>query len=142
MIVDASVVLKWLVIEPDSPSALGFLASTSTLGAPSILPIEVGYVLIKRVHRKQIEPVGAGRAWASFRRMELKLIDEEVDRDAAFLLALQLGVNLYGCLYLALADRTDDLLVTADESFARAVRASAHLRLRARVRLLSEVVGP
>ncbi len=141
MIVDASVAIKWLVVEPDSPSALDFLARAAALSAPSILPVEVGYVLIKRVLRGQIDRVDSGRAWALFRRAELTLDHDDADHDRAFLLALRLGVNLYDCLYLALADRTGDVLVTADQSFVRAVRASADPALAARVQLLSEWSG-
>ncbi len=138
MIIDASVVLAWLIEEPDSAVAEALLFHDMNWRAPAILPVEIGYVLVKRVRRNELTQAGARRAWADFRRLDLDVHDSAGATDSALELALRLGVNLYDCLYLALALEEDDVLVTADQRFVRAVRASVQPALAERVQLLSE----
>ncbi len=140
MIVDASVAMKWLIPEADSVAA-DSLADRDDLMAPGVLPFEVGDVLTKQIRRGAISAEAAREAWNVFRTTPLQIMAAGAEVDDAFDLSLQLGVNFYDCVYLALAIRQDDVLVTADESFVRAVRSSKVRRGQDRVMALAEVPG-
>ncbi len=140
MIVDASVAIKWLIAEIDSPAAEP-LADRTDLTAPSVLPIEVGYVLTKLTRRGEISAEGARNAWGVFRTTPLRIVELGPEVDHAFDLSLQLGASFYDCLYLSLAVILDDVMVTADHSFVRAVRASRDRATADRVRTLAELAS-
>ena len=46
--------------------------------------------------------------------------------DPLEVLALELGLPVYDCIYLALAERLDRTLITADKRFLNALDASRH----------------
>jgi predicted nucleic acid-binding protein len=84
----------------------------------------------------EITPEAAYRSldvWSDIVHGIVVLIPEDHDLPAALKLALELNHPLQDCIYLALAERFDAPLVTADEKFA----AKAHARYP-RVRLLSQ----
>lgn len=124
-VIDASVAVKWVVLEPGSDTALMLLTSGTTLLAPSHWIGEVTTTL-----------------WAKVTK-HLELTEDEADRRLRFLLdlnvvetparslaqiafgcALELGITGYDALYLALAQREDVSVITADRIFVKRVRAS------------------
>ena len=129
MILDASVVLKWVVNESDSPKAR-VLAGRPDGAAPTILHVEAGYVLTKMVRQRAISVSEARAAWIELSAANIRLVDDESLLRPALELSLRLSANYYDCLYLALAVVENDALVTADGRFARAVRAAPDLRDR------------
>ena len=137
MIVDASVGVKWLVPEPDRDLALQLLVRLD-LAAPDLFKLEIGNLLGKRRRQGVILAQFAKDAWAELDELPVRQQLSADLVDSAFDLSLQVGAAIYDCVYLAMADATDDVLVTADERFARAVRQSAGRTLAARVRMLSE----
>lgn len=141
MIVDASVALKWLIKEEASSIADELLARDD-LAAPSILMAEAGYVLTKRMRQGAFSSAFARAAWKELQEMPVRILPPGPEIDQAFELSTALKANFYDCVYLGLAVVDDDVVVTADESFVRAVRASRHIRLHARVRLLTDVARP
>jgi predicted nucleic acid-binding protein len=138
VIVDASIALKWLTREPDSPAALRLL-SREDLAAPSILRVEIGNVLTKRAQQGLISAQFAANAWRELRNFSVQLAPIGLELDLAFVLATVLRASFYDCNYLALAVAEGDVLVTADERFVRAVRTSADPQINSRIRTLAEV---
>ena len=138
MIVDASVALKWLLREPDSPKALDLLGRDD-LCAPAVLRFEIGYALTKRVRRRELSAAEAALLWRELDDGPLRLIGDSSVADSAFELSISLRAGFYDCAYLALAIAEDDVLVTADEGFAGAVRSALDPSLERRVRLLAEL---
>ena len=122
MIVDASVVLKWTLTEPDSEIA-SQLIGRGDLAAPAMLHIELGYTLTKLSRRRMIAPADALTAWRELREANILIYDDEALLEPAVELSLALNASFYDCVYLALAVETADQVVTADESFVHAVRA-------------------
>jgi predicted nucleic acid-binding protein len=123
VIVDASVALKWVIREADSALALKLLARTD-LVAPSLLTVEVGYVLTKLARQRTLSTAQALTAWTDFRTLPLLQIEDTTLWQAAFDLSLRLGASFYDCAYLALAQIEGDVLVTADQRFIRAARSA------------------
>lgn len=119
LIVDASVAVKWFVVEEDSPEAERLLASTETIHAPILLKSEIANALWKNWRRKHID--------ADQARMSLRNIGRVVGRwhatDAllpqAFDWSLAYDHPVYDLCYLALARATGLPLVTADERLMR-----------------------
>ncbi|MDO9709169.1 type II toxin-antitoxin system VapC family toxin [Paracraurococcus lichenis] len=123
LVVDASVVLKWLVDEPDVAWARRVATSSYVLIAPDLLHSEVANALW-RIRRKGLLS----------ERQHFELYDRLSDFNLQFLvlehplhaaslaLATRLDHPVYDCLYLALALARGAALATADTRFARAIR--------------------
>lgn len=121
-VVDASVVVKWLVDEEGSDAAAE-LAGES-LAAPTLLLAECANVLWVKARVGELDREQAKERTALL--VDLPVTLEPIASliaDASDL-ALRLDVTVYDALYVALARRRGDLLITADHKLARAVRRS------------------
>ena len=117
-VLDASVAVKWYVVEQDRERAREWLVSSETqFTAPDLLFPEVANVLWRKVRLGSIdrwqmkaaiadlaEQVGSGVPSAT-------LLPDAID------LAARIGHSIYDCVYLALARRDGTRLLTADERF-------------------------
>ncbi len=138
MILDASVVLAWLLQEPGSDAAERML-SRGDLAAPSIIFAEVGHVLTKQVRRRAMTPDAAFLAWRLFAVAPLRTVSIEDLGQRSLELSIAVHGVYYDCLYLALAESEQDVFVTSDESFVRAVRATSLPGLSGLARTLAEI---
>jgi predicted nucleic acid-binding protein len=125
LVVDASVAVKWLIPEDDSPHAWRiqekYQDEQLDIVAPYLVISEVANVLWKRARRGDLSVEAARRAYAQFLRDSPVLLDSNIVSNAALGLALAHHRPFYDCLYLALAlDQRCDL-VTADERFFHAL---------------------
>jgi predicted nucleic acid-binding protein len=123
VIVDANIVVKWFVAEPDSRAALD-VRSRGNLVAPDILLVEYRNALLNKVRRRVISPAEAQRAEREIDDAGITIISAQPLLGHGFQLALDLGEPIYDCIYLAAAIATDRIFVTADERFAAKVSAS------------------
>ena len=134
IVVDASVAVKWLVPEADEDAAERILEEEPRLVGPTLLRTEVAAAIARKVRFGEIgseQAEAALAAWtAMLRRPEVHLIPEDHDLARALALALELNHPLQDCVYLALAERLEAALVTADEKFAAKARRR-HPRIRA-----------
>lgn len=120
MIIDASVAFKWIVHEDGSEAALGLLES-GDLHAPILLMHEVANGLWKKATREQIDPtVSFAPEIEQLSRM-IRLWDEADHAARAFELAQNLVHPVYDCVYLAMAEASHDVLITADQRFLRTI---------------------
>ena len=136
LVVDASVAAKWLAPEPDSPQAAGLL--TAELIAPDLLYAEVANILWKKQLRGEMDSTTAqvGARWLL--QVPLQVHDSASLLADALAMALQLQHPAYDCFYLALAQRLDAPLVTADRKLHARCQAVDAAGLGARVRLLAD----
>jgi predicted nucleic acid-binding protein len=119
-VVDASVVVKWVLKEIGSERAR--LLSEAELSAPDLLPVECANVLWKKVLLGDLRPREAFTRLDLLLQAPVALLPSAEVLPAAIVLSVQLKHPVYECLYLALAARRTMTLVTADQGFARAVR--------------------
>ena len=112
-VVDASVVIKWFVEEPDSGAAREVLLGDLVLAAPSHLVGEVARGLLRRRRAGDLSPEDAKRALAGL-PVIVALAPMDGLASLAFDIADRAHVTIYDALYIALADQRDDVLVTAD----------------------------
>ena len=125
LVVDASVALKWIIEEPGSAEAEAL--RDHDMAAPSLLRLETANALRTLAARGTIATVEARDLFALLQQAPVTVVDADDRLEArALALALELGHPVYDCLYLALAERMDRLLVTADERFRRALAATPH----------------
>lgn len=121
LVVDASVVVKWFVEEPDSTEALRILhdhvGGRVELHAPNLLPYEVLNALKYTGEFGEEDLTRAGRALedlqVTLHPLEGSLLAETVT------LALRKGITIYDASYAALAQSLNTTLYTADEKLMR-----------------------
>lgn len=133
LIVDASVVLKWVIQEDGSDQARS-LISADTLAAPDLLFIECANVLWVKARRGVLSIDNAKMALAAIEATPVRIIPVHQHVAAAQSIAFDLDQTAYDCLYLAAALSERAILVSADAAFVKA--ASAHPVYRNSVRLL------
>ncbi len=119
-VVDASVVIKWVVDEPGSEHAVR-LIDGPTLGAPDLLMSECANILWKKVRRGELSRNEASLAIDLLVRADVELVPTRAIAPAAMALSLDLDHSAYDCMYLALAIERGDAFVTADRRFVRLV---------------------
>jgi predicted nucleic acid-binding protein len=134
IVIDASVIVKWFVREPDSSAALAL--SGETLAAPSIWITEVANVLWDYTRRGELSLQEAAIRVSRLKLATITSVAPEIDIDQAFALASEVSHAIYDCLYLAVAVRENAVMITADARFARAVRR--HGRWASHLQLLGE----
>ena len=113
-IVDANIVVKWFVPEPDSADANHVREIGGLLVAPEHALGEVGEVLVRRyrggvIARRQLE-LAIDEVLTS-----LLFVPPSELFDASLAISLEGGVSFYDALYVAAAAQRGDTLVSADE---------------------------
>ena len=124
LVVDASVAIKWIISEEDSPLALSLKANNRII-APQLVYAECANIIWKKAWRGEI-PSSAVHEYAA--------LVTDLDIDTASLRGLVPQASklsqaydhpVYDCFYLALALIENCLFVTADQSFHRKLWQSA-----------------
>ena len=124
LVLDASVIAKWLFDEIDSDRARALYSKARADGvsliAPQILAAEIGSVLFVRVRRQLLEAREATLLYSRFRFACPVLNDISSLMPVALRLALQHRHSVYDSIYVSLAVKERCDLVTADEKLHRA----------------------
>jgi predicted nucleic acid-binding protein len=124
LIVDASVVIKWAIVEPDSALADALVRPDLPLAAPDLLFPEVVNAVWKAWRRGQLT---ADRFDAAVQDLP-PAIDVVFPSGPLAPRAAEISRALdhpaYDCFYLALAERERAPLVSADNRLAKAVRGT------------------
>ena len=132
MIIDASVAFKWIFVEDGSEAASALLGRDDLL-APNLLLAEIGNALWKKGMRGELGDADAYAVQLAITRSLVTIADEGEVMPRALEMALDLEHPIYDCVYLALAESLDDVLITADTRFGRKVASS---RFSDRLKLL------
>ena len=133
-VVDASVALKWIVMEDGREEARRFLLANGELIAPEFLMVEVANALRTKVARGQF---AVQKGVSPLEAVQTAIVSFVPDRQLvpeAFSLVSRLQHSVYDCLNLACAIRHDATVKTAD---TRLVDKLASHPERDRVRALS-----
>lgn len=140
LVVDASVVVPWLV--PEATSEAASRLRGRDLLAPDLLFSEVANALWKKIGRGEltIEEAEAVAHLLAAAPLVIRSVRELLPR--AVRLAAELDHPAYDCIYLALAEAAGGTLVTDDRRLARVVAEQADGRYRALVLPLMEMTGP
>jgi len=120
-IVDASVVIKWVVQEAGTPNALAL--TTHKLLAPDLLVVECADIIRKKVRRGEMTGYEASLATRLLARVDIELTPMRALLEPATRLAIELDHPAQGCTYLALSEARHCEFVTADLSLCRKLAA-------------------
>lgn len=116
-VIDASVVIKWVIEEPGTKQALSL--RRHRLFAPDPLVAECANVLWKKVRRKELSAAEATLAASLLARAQIDLEPMRPLFESATRLAIEPDHPAYDCVYLALAENRGCDFVTADDSLSR-----------------------
>jgi predicted nucleic acid-binding protein len=129
VVVDTSVVVKWILDEPDSKIALALLTEWTDkeidILAPALLAYEITNVLYQRVHRDEMSLAKAKQALAKVMLSELELDFSQDPALSTQAMELAHRFNLpatYDAHYLAMAEREGCELWTADKRMWNTIR--------------------
>ncbi|MWB78502.1 PIN domain-containing protein [Pseudooceanicola sp. 216_PA32_1] len=124
-VVDTSVAIKWIVDEEDSDKAE--LLQGADMVAPALFRIEASNVLRTLVSKQVLANERAIDLFLFLQTAPVTIIDaDELLERRALDLALALEHPIYDCVYLALAERMDRQLITADRRFIKALSGTEH----------------
>lgn len=127
-VVDASVAIKWFLPEIHSEAALRLGNSRCRLHVPALMTLELGNVLAKRIRRGELTRAEGDVVLKELKQLPLQRHADERLFPSAYQLALDMQRSLYDCLYLALAEAVDGLIVTADRKFYSSLAGGSYGR--------------
>jgi predicted nucleic acid-binding protein len=133
VVLDASVVLKWAIVEDHSEQArslfLDAWRSNTRLAAPPILRAELTNAVYKRERRGTMSTADVGRVLSSLLALPIEIVDRAALYPRALAIAREHGLPAtYDAEYLALASMLDADFWTADERLYRNARSSGRVR--------------
>lgn len=118
IVIDASVCLKWLFAEEDSPQALSILKSCEakklTLLAPLLWEYEIANALVTAVARKKITFPRSLKFLKFFLKSKPQLLSIGDEYKLCLTLAQKYRLSAYDSSYLTLAKAAKTILVSAD----------------------------
>ena len=135
-VVDASIVVDWVAPGIDSSAPAGQLLArlareSAPILAPWLLLEETTNALVSGIRRRRWSGSEADAAYVLLRQLPVELVDEPGDLDRAFELSRRYDEHpVYDLVYVAVAERLGEQLVTADDA------------LRRRLASMDFVVGP
>lgn len=128
LVIDASVAVKWVVMEADSHVAERLLHEVETLHAPNILRPELANSLWSNLRRQTITPEQAFAGLSSVERSISRWHDIGDLLPRALTRAVRHDHPVYDFCYIALAQSLGEVLVTADKRLIRSVSGSEEAR--------------
>jgi predicted nucleic acid-binding protein len=123
-VVDASVAIKLVVSETDSPQAHALFAPLSGDPAarfivPDLFFVECGNILWKKVKRGEFHEPEALAKLAMLSSLPLELRSSKDLMERALRLAIHCDATAYDALYVATADHLTLPLITADDKLVK-----------------------
>jgi predicted nucleic acid-binding protein len=120
---DSCIALKWALQEPDSPAAdalrRDYRNGVHDLIAPDVFPIEVAHALTRAERRGILVPGEAARLLADVLSTAPVFYSYLPLLQRATEISSQMRVGVYDCVYVALAEREQCALVTADDKLVK-----------------------
>ena len=130
LVVDASVAVKWVLPESDSDRAAAIRTTDDDLLAPSLVFAEIGSAIWRAVIRGDVPAAEARKRLQVATAHYNRIVPLEALADRAMDLAAHLRHPIYDCFYMALAEREDCALITADTRLLSAAKRLKRLELR------------
>lgn len=124
-VVDASVVVDWVAPAADPKGPAGRLLTRLAQGSvpvlgPRLLLEEVANALVTGIRRGRWSGSEADIAHSLLQQLPLELVDERQDLDRAYELSRRYDEHpVHDLVYVAVAERLNEQLITADETLLR-----------------------
>jgi len=117
LVIDASVAAKWFFNEPHDDEARQLLARRDQFNAPALILAEVANIIWKRHRKKEIGSQHAHAAIRALGQYLPQLYPLDIFSERALAIAIALDHPAYDCFYLACAEMTGGIVITADRRF-------------------------
>ena len=137
-VIDASVAAKWFLREDLRSEARRLLDGSVQLSAPDWIMLEIAHVAFKKWRDHEMEEEQARSMVQALPYYFARLHPAARLTDRALAIALALKHPVYDCLYLACAEMTESIVVTADKQLCESVRDTGFAPF---VRHLQEIVS-
>ena len=137
-VVDASVAVKWFVREDLQANAVRLLDHAPQLYAPDWIIPEIAHVAFKKWRDREIETEQARAMVRVLPTFLAHLYPSAGFADRALDIAMAVRHPVYDCLYIACAEMTDSVLVTADNQLCEAVGGTPFVHLVRHLEEMSE----
>jgi len=128
LVVDSSVVAKWLFREPLTDQALAvrrdWELSRVDLIAPELMLVEVSNIIWKKQRANLITEEEGTSALTNLLALEILTVEQQTILPRAYTLARLFDRTVYDALYLALAEEIGARFITADLHLCNAVGLS------------------
>jgi len=126
-VVDASVILKWYLLDETLGAQALALLQQCTAGeleilAPSLLPYEMMYGLVIAGRRARLDQNTITLSFSGFMSLGIRFYDVSFFADKVFHYCRIYGCSVYDSSYLALAEQEGADLITADEILFNSVQ--------------------
>ncbi len=128
VVVDASIAAKWFLQEHGSAEAEALQRRDNPI-APDLVVPEVLNAIWKNVRMNRIVPAQMGLVAAAISRHFSAIIPSHFLAVRAGEIAIGLDHPIYDCLYIALAERENCVLITADERLQRRTRRTKFAKI-------------
>jgi predicted nucleic acid-binding protein len=122
IVVDANVVVKWVLPEDLSDAAARLLGSGHELWAPDLVWAEVGNIFWKKWRRGEVSGEDAQSLGSTVLRLPVRVGSTPLLFAAAADLSRRFSRSFYDCLYLAQAAHLGCPMVTADRRLFNALQ--------------------
>lgn len=114
-VLDSNVAAKWVLPEPDSAKARtlrdDFSQGRHDLISPDILPIEVGHALTRAERQGRISQSEGLKLWADLMTTPPRFFPYITLMPRALVFSSQARIGVYDCVYVALAERNNAVLL-------------------------------
>ena len=120
-VVDASVAVKWFVREHLHAEAIRLLNYQDELRAPDWITLEVAHAAFKKWGNREIGSEQAMVMVQTLPHFFTQLYPASGFTDRAFTIAMTVDHPIYDCLYIACAELTDSVVITADDHLCKAI---------------------
>jgi predicted nucleic acid-binding protein len=137
LIVDASVAIKWFVEEPGWEAARQLWRNERRLLAPDLIVPEACNAMWRKVRAGQATAAQAEEAVARMQHGVLEVRPTDPLAARAMAVSLALDHPAYDCFYLALAEREQSVVVTADQRLIVRLSNTRYEPLIRRLRFLT-----
>jgi predicted nucleic acid-binding protein len=124
-VVDASIVVDWVAPRISSGTSAGRLLArlaeeTTPILAPRLLLEETANALVTGIRRRRWSGAEADASFLLLRRLPVELVDQPRDLDRAYELSRRYDEHpVHDLVYVAVAERLGQQLVTADDALRR-----------------------
>ncbi|MBA3390688.1 MAG: type II toxin-antitoxin system VapC family toxin [Rubrobacter sp.] len=144
LVLDTSVALKFYLPEEGHEEALGLLeaaeAGAAELLAPGTLLPEGFNAIAQQRRRGLLDEEDATGAWAKLLAAPVYTYAVEDLIERAATIANETGAIIYDALFLALAEDTDTVMVTADGKLLQALKSTRHASLARPLEQISNLI--
>ena len=118
-VVDTSIIVAWMLNEPNADAINTWLNKTDDLHAPDILPVEIANALIGAQRSGRLDENGVRQNFAELANIPIVLHPSELFLPRALDLCLHYHRRPYDALFVALDEHLEDPLVTGDQKLIR-----------------------